>query len=177
MTRPGEELTDVGSLHTVHISVGSNLGDALAHVRYGISRLAEHPQILLTATSAIYRTAPVDFTDQDWFVNAVLRVETSLDPHALLAVTQTVQADAGQGPKTVRFGPRILDLDLLFYGDLILDTPRLELPHPRMHKRRFVLQPICDIDPQLVHPVLGLSMADLLAGLKDDQQEVARIDA
>ena len=163
--------------HTVYISVGSNMGDALANCRFGIAETAAHPDVLLTATSFFYRTAPVDFTEQDWFVNAAFRIETALEAHDLLALTRAVQASAGQGPKAQRFGPRILDLDLIFFDDLILKRSELELPHPRMHKRRFVLQPICDIDPLLVHPVLGRSVQDLLTRLEDDAQEVARIDA
>lgn len=162
--------------HTAIISVGSNLGDALANCRFGIAELGTHRDITLTAVSPFYRTAPVDFTEQDWFVNAALRIATSLAPLDLLAAAHAVQTAAGQGPKAVRFGPRILDLDLIFYDALILKHPELELPHPRMHKRRFVLQPICDIDPLLVHPVLGRRVRDLLASLEDDQQEVARID-
>jgi 2-amino-4-hydroxy-6-hydroxymethyldihydropteridine diphosphokinase len=163
--------------HTVYISVGSNMGDKVAHCRSGIARVADHPAITLTATSPFYRTAPVDYTTQDWFVNAVFRVATSLAPHDLLAVTSAVQTAVGQGPKAIRFGPRILDLDLIFYDDLILAHADLELPHPRMHKRRFVLQPICDIDPQFVHPVLGCRIRDLLITLEDDAQEVVLIDA
>ena len=162
--------------HAAIISVGSNLGDALANCRFGIAALTDHPEIALTAVSSFYRTAPVGFTAQDWFVNAAFGITTTLAPQDLLAAAHTAQAAAGQGRKAVRFGPRILDLDLIFYDTLVLTSPELELPHPRMHKRRFVLQPICDIDPLLVHPVLGRSVQDLLESLEDDQQEVARID-
>ena len=163
--------------HTVFLSIGSNIGNKAAHCRFGISQMAAHPEIVVTATSPFYRTAPVDFTDQDWFVNAAFRIATPLGPHDLLQVTQAIQAAAGQGVKTVRFGPRILDLDLIFYDREILKHADLELPHPRMHTRRFVLQPICDIDPQFVHPTFGCSVRDLLHSLEDDQQEVVRIDA
>jgi len=163
--------------HTVYISVGSNMGDKIDLCRFGIARVAAHPDIELTATSPFYRTAPVDYTDQDWFVNAAFRIATSLDAHDLLRVTNIVQAAAGQGVKEIRFGPRTLDLDLIFYDQLVLKNTDLELPHPRMHKRRFVLQPICDIDPQLVHPILGCSVRDLMEKMQDDQQEVTLIDA
>ena len=163
--------------HTVYISIGSNLGDKIDHCRFGINRVAEHPDVELIAASPFYRTAPVDYMDQDWFVNAAFCIATPLTAHDLLAVTNAAQTAAGQGVKDVRFGPRILDLDLIFFDQLILNSVDLELPHPRMHKRRFVLQPICDIDPQLVHPVLGRSVRQLLEALEDDQQEVVRIDA
>jgi 2-amino-4-hydroxy-6-hydroxymethyldihydropteridine diphosphokinase len=175
--RPEDDISALAHGHTVFLSVGSNLGDKPAHCRFGIARLAAHPDVSVTATSPFYRTAPVDFTDQDWFVNAALRLVTRLAPLDLLGVTQAVQTAAGQGAKTVRFGPRILDLDLIFYDQLTMTHADLELPHPRMHKRRFVLQPICDIDPQFVHPVFGCNVKDLLANLEDDQQEVVRIDA
>ena len=162
--------------HTVIISVGSNMGDKIAHCRFGISQMAAHPDVEVTATSPFYRTAPVDYTEQDWFVNAAFRIMTLLGPHDLLQVAKAVQAAAGQGQKAIRFGPRILDLDLIFFDQVILSHADLELPHPRMHKRRFVLQPICDIDPQFVHPTLGCCVQDLLQKLEDDQQEVVRID-
>lgn len=178
MTRPDEKAgLNPRCGHVAYISVGSNLGDKTAHCRFGISRVAAHPDIELTAASPFYRTAPVDYTDQDWFVNAAFRIATSLSPHQLLAATSAVQAAAGQGEKEIRYGPRILDLDLIFYDDLVLKSVDLELPHPRMHKRRFVLQPICDIDPHLVHPRLGSHVSELLEGLEDDGQEVMRIDA
>ena len=173
---PKDRTSAVPQGHTVFLSVGSNMGDKIAHCRFGISQLASHPEIVVTATSPFYRTAPVDFTDQDWFVNAAFRIVTPLDPVPLLRVTQAVQAAAGQGVKTVRFGPRILDLDIIFYDQVMMNQADLELPHPRMHKRRFVLQPICDIDPQFAHPAFGCSVKDMLENLEDDQQEVVRID-
>jgi len=163
--------------HTATISIGSNMGAKIDLCRFGIAQVAAHREIELTAASPFYRTAPVDYTDQDWFVNAAFRIETSLDAHDLLRVTNAVQVAAGQGVKEIRFGPRTLDLDLIFYDQLVLKNADLELPHPRMHKRRFVLQPICDIDPQFVHPVLGCSVQALMDKLQDDQQEVTLIDA
>ena len=160
----------------VFISVGSNLGDKVDHCRFGIDRVAEHPQVDLLGISPFYRTAPVDYTAQDWFVNAAFCLTTTLGAHDLLTFTNTVQVEAGQGIKVIRFGPRILDLDIIFYGDRVVQTDALELPHPRMHKRRFVLQPICDIDPQFTHPVLDCSVQELLNSLHDDQQEVVLID-
>lgn len=170
--KPESKLT-----HTVYISVGSNIGAKIDHCRFGISQVAAHRDIELTATSPFYRTAPVDYTDQDWFVNAAFRIATSLDAHELLRVTNHVQVAAGQGVKEIRFGPRTLDLDLIFYDQRVLKSSDLELPHPRMHKRRFVLQPICDIDPQFVHPVFGCCVQDLIENMQDDQQEVILIDA
>jgi len=179
MKRPGQNDRRINPTprHTVYISVGSNMGAKIDQCRLGISRVAAHAAIALTATSSFYRTTPVDYTDQDWFVNAAFRIETVMSPHDLLTVTNAVQTACGQGAKEIRFGPRTLDLDLIFYDQQVVKSADLELPHPRMHKRRFVLQPICDIDPQFRHPVLGCRVRDLLENLQDDQQEVVRIDA
>jgi len=156
----------------VYISIGSNLGDKLANCQHGIDALARTMQTVLVAQSTFYRTEPVDYLDQDWFVNAVVVIETRLDPMQLLADLKSIQAAAGRTQTHVRFGPRILDLDILLYGEKILATPELEIPHPRLHKRRFVLQPICDIDPKIVHPVLNVSMQTLLNRLDENDQKV-----
>lgn len=156
----------------VFISVGSNMGDKLQHCRDGIAALRAGGGTHWVAQSRFYRTAPVDYRDQDWFVNAVVAVVTRLDPDALLGRLQAIQQSAGRKRDTVRFGPRVLDLDILLYGDRIVERPGLVIPHPRMHKRRFVLQPFCDIAPSVVHPVLQLSMRALLERLDDPEQEV-----
>ncbi len=163
--------------HTVFISVGANLGDKLANCRYGIACLADLSEVSDCVTSPFYRTSPVDYLDQDWFVNGALRITTTLAPLELLDHIAVIQKQAGRDGDKIRFGPRMLDLDIIFYGAQVVRTPRLEIPHPRMHKRRFVLQPICDIDPAFVHPVLGRRVHELLDQLDDDQQEIFRIDA
>ena len=144
------------------ISVGSNIGASLDNCRRGIDALCDGRDIVLEARSPFYRTEPVDYVDQDWFVNAAVKIHTRLSPFDLLTRTQQVQRQFGRKLDSVRFGPRVLDLDIIFYQDLVLDTDTLVIPHPRMHKRRFVLQPICDIDPTIVHPVLGSNVQILL---------------
>ena len=129
-------------------------------------------QVKLLARSPFYRTQPVDYLDQNWFINAALLVETVLTPFELLDKTRAVQTQLGRKPDTIRFGPRLLDLDIIFYDDLVINTPHLVVPHPRMHKRRFVLYPICDIDPSVVHPVLGQTVQELLAQLPTDNQDM-----
>jgi 2-amino-4-hydroxy-6-hydroxymethyldihydropteridine diphosphokinase len=161
--------------HIVYISIGSNLGDKLENCRFGIDSLAATAQVRVTGRSGFYRTEPVDFVAQDWFVNAVIRVESPLGPFALLDRLQAVQRAAGRPADGVRFGPRVLDLDLLMVDRLILQDPRLTLPHPRMHLRRFVLQPLCDIDPHLVHPVLCKDMRRLLSELDAQGQQVLEL--
>lgn len=158
--------------HTVYISVGSNMGDKLANCKSGIRSLTSSGGNLLEKVSGFYRTEPVDFRDQDWFVNAAVRIATSLGPMALLKELQSIQLSSGRKKSRVRFGPRILDLDIIFFDDCIINTPDLIVPHPRMHKRRFVLQPICDIDSGIIHPVIKRNMRDLLDSLDDNGQGV-----
>ena len=162
--------------HGVFISVGSNMGDRLSLCRQGIDRLKAHPDIRLTACSPFYETEPVDFTDQGWFINAVIKIETGLLPHQLLDILKDAQAEAGRTATAVRFGPRVLDLDILLYDDWVVHTPELSIPHPRMHKRRFVLVPMCDIDPKVRHPLLKCPMHQLLARLGVEKQTIRRFD-
>ena len=161
--------------HFAIIAVGSNLGDKQANCQQGIDRLEASGHVSLVKASRFYRTSPVDFLDQDWFVNAAVKVETSLEPLELLTTLQIIQQQAGRTKGGIRFGPRVLDLDIIFYDQLVLQTPTLEIPHPRMHKRRFVLQPICDIDPDIVHPFLNIPLKSLLNQLDDDEQEVVEL--
>ncbi|WP_319408880.1 2-amino-4-hydroxy-6-hydroxymethyldihydropteridine diphosphokinase [uncultured Desulfosarcina sp.] len=162
--------------HAVYISVGSNLGGKLDNCLKGIAGLVESGQALLLKTSRFYRTSPVDYADQDWFVNAAVKIGTTLKPSDLLDELIAIQQAMGRKADTIRFGPRVLDLDILLYDDRVIRTPRLEIPHPRMHKRAFVLRPICDIDPTIIHPVLGQSLADLLSRLDDDEQRVIALE-
>lgn len=161
--------------HSAFISVGSNLGDKLEQCRRGVDALVAGGNIRITGRSRMYRTEPVDFIDQDWFVNCVIRIETDLGPLELLDRLQSVQRQAGRTARGVRFGPRVLDLDILLYEGRVMNDPRLTLPHPRMHRRRFVLKPLCDIDPDAVHPVSGQTAKTLLAALDEDGQQVLEL--
>jgi 2-amino-4-hydroxy-6-hydroxymethyldihydropteridine diphosphokinase len=138
----------------------------------GIDCLLRFEACRLIAQSPFYRTAPVDYLDQDWFVNAVFAIETCETPKALLEMIHQAEQEAGRRRDGVRFGPRVLDMDILLFGDQIIDLPQLKIPHPRMHKRRFVLQPICDINSEIKHPLLQKTMQELLATLPDGSQEV-----
>jgi 2-amino-4-hydroxy-6-hydroxymethyldihydropteridine diphosphokinase len=159
--------------YRAYISIGSNIGDRLHHCRSGLEALCADGSVQLAALSPYYETAPVDFTDQAWFLNAAAKVHTELTPVGLLRKMQAVQEAAGR-KETVRFGPRILDLDIIFYEDLVLRTDELTIPHARMHKRHFVLQPICDIDPYVLHPVLGQAVKQLLELLTEKEQPIHR---
>jgi 2-amino-4-hydroxy-6-hydroxymethyldihydropteridine diphosphokinase len=161
----------MAEMHTAFISVGSNLGDKLENCQRGVASLTES-NCRLVSQSNIYRTEPVDFLDQDWFVNYIVQIETRLQPLQLLHSIQTIQKEAGRGRDKMRFGPRILDLDIILYDVLTMNTSELTIPHPRMHKRRFVLQPLCDINPTLIHPVLNVDMQSLLNALDDKEQRI-----
>ena len=163
------------TMHPAFISVGSNLGERIENCRRGIQGLLADGRSALTASSHFYQTSPVDYLDQDWFVNAVVKIETQLDPHALLDTLGRIEKAVGREVNPVRFGPRVLDLDIIFFADQVIQTDKLRIPHPRMHKRRFVLKPICDIDPTMRHPLLGKDMRSLLDGLQDAEQKVLEI--
>lgn len=161
--------------HTVYICVGSNLGNRLENCRNGVAALTVSGTIQLVDQSCIYETEPVDYKDQDWFMNYVIEIETALNPFPLLELLKSVEGEAGRSKNTIRYGPRILDLDIIFYDDIVMDTPQLVIPHPRMHKRRFVLKPICDIDPDIIHPVLLKSVQSLLDGLDEEHQGIREL--
>jgi 2-amino-4-hydroxy-6-hydroxymethyldihydropteridine diphosphokinase len=161
--------------HTAYISVGSNIGDGRRHCENGIAALEKSGVTAVTDRSRFYLTEPVDCADQDWFVNGVVKIQTTYDPFGLFEKIVSIQRDEGRREKRIRFGPRILDMDILLYDDDVVQSSVLVIPHPRMHKRRFVLKPICDIDPDVVHPVLHRSMQQLLTGLGDNEQRIVYI--
>lgn len=155
---------------TVFIGLGSNLGDRRALLAEGLRSLAG-AGFGLTAQSSLYLTEPVDAPPQDWFLNAVAAGRTPLSPEDLMAACLDVERSLGR-ERTVHHGPRTLDLDILIYGDVVRDGPALTLPHPRLHERRFVLTPLCELAPELRHPRLGRSMRELLADCPDASQVV-----
>jgi 2-amino-4-hydroxy-6-hydroxymethyldihydropteridine diphosphokinase len=148
--------------HRVYLGLGSNLGDRLAILQAALARLAA--QVTVEAVSSFYDTEPVGYAAQPRFLNAVCRGTTALEPEALLAFVKGIEAALGRQP-SARFGPRLIDIDILLYDDLVLDTPTLTLPHPRLAERAFVLRPLAELAPELVHPVLGKSVAALAAAV------------
>jgi 2-amino-4-hydroxy-6-hydroxymethyldihydropteridine diphosphokinase len=142
----------------VFIGTGSNLGDRSRALRSAVGLL--EPKVHVVKVSSVYETPPWGFEDQPAFLNQVLQVETKLDPQALLTNLKRIEKKLGR-ETTFRYGPRTIDLDILFYNDLIYSTDTLQIPHPLASERAFVLVPMCEIAPDFVHPVLGRSIRDL----------------
>ncbi|MFO7753680.1 MAG: 2-amino-4-hydroxy-6-hydroxymethyldihydropteridine diphosphokinase [Desulfobacteraceae bacterium] len=158
-----------------YISMGSNMGDRAANLRRAADMLDQSGPVLFKDRSGFYMTEPVDYTDQEWFVNGVLKVETALDPFELLDLLKKIENAMGQFQKKIRFGPRIIDLDILYYSDRVIKNDILEIPHPRMHKRYFVLRPLYDIDRDVLHPVLKKTPGELLDNIKGKDRENQKI--
>jgi 2-amino-4-hydroxy-6-hydroxymethyldihydropteridine diphosphokinase len=147
-----------------YIGLGANLGDREATIRRAIE-LLERDGIEVIAVSELRETEPVGYVDQPRFVNAAVAVETELAPRELLDRLLAVERELGRTREGPRFGPRTIDLDLLVYGDEIVDDPGLRVPHPRLSERKFALEPLADLDSSLVVPGLG-PISALLAGLE-----------
>jgi len=148
--------------HEVCLALGSNLGDSLKVLRATCDALA--PFLTITARSSIYETEPAYVTDQPPFLNAAVRGTTTLDPMGLLYTVKDIEIELGRRP-TFRYGPRVIDIDIIFYDNLALHTTELTIPHSLMAERIFVLRPVADIAPDWRHPVLNKSVTDLLAAL------------
>lgn len=146
--------------HTVYLSLGTNLGDRAANLKQAIASLP--PQMTVKAKSEVYETPPWGYTEQEPFLNQVVKATTYLDPEPLLKHLKRLEVALGR-KATFRYGPRLIDIDILFYDDLLLETASLVIPHPHVHERGFVLMPMMDIAPDLVHPVTGRSVREMIA--------------
>ena len=164
-------------MFTAYLSIGSNKGEKRENLNQAIDCLNHHKQIRVTGVSSFYRTQPQNFEDQDWFVNAALKIETPAEPLELLNILKQVETSLDKEGKAFRFGPRIIDLDIIFFQDMIFKTDTLEIPHPRMQERCFVLRPMCDIGADIIHPVLNKTPGQLLKRIeKQTSQEVILLD-
>jgi 2-amino-4-hydroxy-6-hydroxymethyldihydropteridine diphosphokinase len=149
-----------------YVGIGANMGDSAVSCRDAIRRLAAVPEIRLLRSSSLYRTEPVGPRDQAWFINAVAEIRTGLRPRQLFAALKGIEREMGRtdGP---RWGPRAIDLDLLLYGQEVVAEEGLVIPHPEMHRRRFVLEPLCELASYVIHPAFGVSARGLLDRLTD----------
>jgi 2-amino-4-hydroxy-6-hydroxymethyldihydropteridine diphosphokinase len=149
----------------VYLSLGSNVGDREANLQTAIAALAG-ASVRVRRVSSIYETEPVDYLEQAWFLNCVVQAETELEPLALLNVLRQIEAGMGS-KKLIAKGPRLIDMDILLYGAQTIDTAELQVPHPRMHLRRFVLVPLAEIAPGLKHPQRSTTVEEMLAEAAD----------
>jgi 2-amino-4-hydroxy-6-hydroxymethyldihydropteridine diphosphokinase len=156
---------------TVYIALGSNLGDRIANLLLARERIAS-PHVRLTRASSIYETAPREIVDQPWFLNQVVAAETTLFPRQLMARLLRIEHEMGR-QRTIAKGPRVIDLDILLFGDAVIHTAGLEVPHPRMAERRFVLEPLAELAPTLRLPRSSRTVEEMLTNVMD--QPVRRI--
>lgn len=151
----------------VYISAGTNLGDRKANLKFALDSLANRATV--SKASSYYETEPVGFLDQPWFLNQVIELKTELAAFELLSFCQHIEASRGR-VRTFPNAPRILDLDILLYGNIVIDQERLIIPHPRLAERKFVLEPLVQIAPDIIHPILKKSMRSLLQDCRDSSE-------
>jgi len=154
--------------HTVYLSLGSNLGDRAGNLRAAIASLPD-VGVPVTRVSSLYETEPVDYLEQPWFLNCAAEAETALAPLELLRMLRGMETQLGSQKEFAK-GPRLLDMDILLYGDETIELPELQIPHPGMLRRNFVLAPLAEIAPALMHPSWTTNVAGFLAASADASQ-------
>jgi 2-amino-4-hydroxy-6-hydroxymethyldihydropteridine diphosphokinase len=159
-------------MHRVYIGLGSNLGDRKANLREAEEKLSALPETRIVKASSLYESEPLG-NAKTWFVNSVLELETEFEPDELLKRTKAIETTMGRKRvKGKRWGSRIIDLDLLLFDNQTVSKRTLKIPHPEMHKRRFVLLPLSELAPHVTHPQVGSTISELLGGLKDPKKIV-----
>ena len=159
-------MNDLTMISEVYLSLGSNLGDRAENVKSALEALDNIDEINVVASSSFYETEPVGVTEQPKFINAAAKVETSLGPRELLKKIKSTEAMLGRA-KTFRWGPRIIDIDILLFGDLVMSEKGLEIPHREMKERTFVMVPLSEIGYGVVHPLTGKTIGEEASGLSD----------
>jgi 2-amino-4-hydroxy-6-hydroxymethyldihydropteridine diphosphokinase len=149
-----------------YLSLGSNVGDRAAQLRDVEARLSAAGRVV--AVSSLYETEPVEFTEQPWFLNCAIALETEKTPPEVMATLLGIEQEMGRR-RVQKKGPRSIDIDILLFGDTVIDSPELTIPHPAMHQRRFVLEPLAEIAPEVQHPVLRKTIRELRDALPDGQ--------
>jgi 2-amino-4-hydroxy-6-hydroxymethyldihydropteridine diphosphokinase len=154
--------------HIAYIGIGSNLGDKVYQCEKAISEILRADRHKLLAKSPLFKTKPIGYTSQDWFINGVIKIETDLEPLELLQVLKDIESRLGR-KEGFRWGPRAIDLDILLFDEEEIEMEGLQIPHPRLQERQFVLIPLAEIDPEVIHPVLKKTIQELLENIKEDQ--------
>jgi 2-amino-4-hydroxy-6-hydroxymethyldihydropteridine diphosphokinase len=162
-------------MKTVYIGIGSNLGDKRHNCLTAIENIGQIPDCQITGRSDWYLTKPVGVEGQDWYVNGVISISIEISPQALLGTLLDIEAEMGR-VRGERWESRIIDLDILLYGHEIINEEDLTVPHPLMHLRKFVLVPLVQLAPDLIHPSLGVSMAELLRKIPNNGQEIVPLE-
>ena len=157
--------------HRIFIGIGSNLGNRRAHYQRALERTASLPRTRIVKCSSLYESEPIGDA-KNWYVNGVIEIETDLSPQQLLRRLQGIEQEMGRKktPQTKKWASRKIDLDILLFDNHVVDTPSLTIPHRELHKRRFVLLPLCELAPHFTHPRLGVTITDLLVALKDHKR-------
>lgn len=163
--------------NNVIIAAGSNLEDRVEHCEQGISALNGSGKVTVVSQSGFYLTEPVGYADQPWFINAVMMARTSLSPLELLRFLKQMERLSGRIASEVRNGPRVLDFDIIFFNDQVIESPELRVPHPRMQERGFVLKPLNEIAPAWVHPVFKKTVRRLLADMGEGCETCIPLEA
>ena len=146
----------------VYLSLGSNVGHKEQNVKKAISAMRAVKSIKVLKTSHLYKTKSWGYEKQQDFINAAIKIKADLSPNKLFAILKCIEAKLGRRPQEIKWGPRVIDIDILLYGSKILNNPRLKIPHPHMQERLFVLQPLAEIAPRLVHPKLKRTIKKLI---------------
>jgi 2-amino-4-hydroxy-6-hydroxymethyldihydropteridine diphosphokinase len=162
-------------MKTAYIGIGSNIGDSQRNCHEAIEKIAAIDGCRVMSVSSFYLTEPVGVKTQEWYINGVVSISTAMPVHDLLNALLQVEANMGR-VRTVKWGPRIIDLDILLFGQDIIDETDLKIPHPMMHLRKFVMAPLAELAPEIVHPVLGKTMTELLMEITESSQVIKRLE-